>query len=817
MDGLIHDLRHATRLLAKSPGFVLTAALVLGLGVGANTAIFTLVNGLFLRPLPVPEANRLAWVTTLVPPSSRLMNLSYPDYLEIRDHNEVFSGLLAYDQIPVALAGGGAPERVRGAIVSGNYFSVLGIKPALGRTFGPDEDRAPGAAPVAVIGHALWKKRFGSDPGLVGRGLLLSGREFMVVGIAPESFTGTEAEGTVDVWVPLAMHAEVMPGSNALMAARDAGWLRVMGRLKPEVTPAQAGASLARIAQGISEESPTRRSGMTLQVTPASGTIHPTTAGEALSIVLLLMAVTGLVLLIACGNVANLMLSRAAARRREIGIRLALGATRARLVRQLLTESLLLSLVGGAAGLVMASWGTDLLLAFAEIPNDIAGAMSPDLRVFSFALALSILSGMFFGLAPALHASRTDLVPILKDDGSALPRDGGKARPQRLLVVAQVAMSMVLLVSAGLFLGSLAKASRIDPGYDVRSGLTLSFDLNLQGYSRDKSVAFNRELLQRVESLPGVASASLASLAPLSGRMVGSGLTEESTAGEEGREMGVSMNAVYPGYFRTLGISILRGRDFAEQDDAGAPGVAIVNQECARRLWGDQEPLGRRISLDGARGPFLQVIGVAQDAKYDELSESPRPFVYLSHLQSPDLLSDLALLVRAKERPASLLAAVQHELRSMDANLPIYDVTTLEGSLHLRSDKQRGITKLLGLFSALALLLASVGLYGVLAFAVARRTREIGIRMALGARRRDVLRMLVGEGLRLTLWGIGVGLVLSAGLTRLLAGVLFGVAPADLATIAGVSLLLAAVGAAASSLPARKAMRIDPMLALRHD
>jgi predicted permease len=817
MDGFIQDLRHAARLLAKSPGFVITAAVVLGLGVGANTAIFTLVNGLFLRPLPVPQADRLAWVTTLTPPASRPLNLSYPDYLDVRDRNEVFSGLLAYDEIPVALSGGGDPERVRGAIVSGNYFSVLGVNPALGRAFGPEEDKSPGAAPVAVIGHALWKKRFGSDPGLVGRSLLLSGREFMVVGIAPESFTGTEAEGEVDVWVPMAMHAEVMPGSSALMAERDAAWLRVMGRLKPGVTPANAGANLAILAEEISKTSAVPRSGMTLQVTPATGTIHPTIAGEALSIVILLMAVTGLVLLIACGNVANLLLSRAAARGREMGIRLALGATRARLVRQLLTESLLLSLVGGAAGLAMASWGTDLLLAFAEIPNDLAGAMSPDLNVFSFTLALSILSGVFFGLAPALHASRKDLAPVLKSDGTALQHDGGKARPQRLLVVAQVAISMVLLVSAGLFLGSLAKSARVDPGYDVQSGLTLSFDLNLQGYSRDKSVAFTRELLQRVEALPGVASASLASLAPLSGRMIGLELTEESAPGAEGRGLRVSMNAVYPDYFRTLGIPILRGREFTFRDVAGAPGVAIVNQECATRLWPDQEALGRRISLNGDQGPFLQVIGVARNAKYDELSESPRPFVYLSHFQSPDLLSEIALLVRAKGQPAGLLAAVKHELRSMDANLPIYDAATLQGTLRLRSDKQRGMTKLLGLFSALALLLASVGLYGVLAFSVQRRTREIGIRMALGARRRDVLSMLIGEGLRLTLWGVGVGLVLSVGLTRLLSGILFGLAPADLATIVGVSLLLAGVGVVASSVPARHATRIDPMRALRHE
>ncbi len=817
MDDLVLDLRHAGRLLAKSPGFVMVAALALGLGVGANTAIFSLVNGFFLRPLPVEDAGRLVWLTTRAPTSPRPMNLSYPDYVDYRDRNEVFTGLIAYDNIPVALAGGGPPERVRGQIVSGNYFTVLGVRPALGRVFAPAEDRIPGAAPVAVIGHALWERRFGSDLGLVGRSLILSGHEFTVVGIAPEGFTGTEAEAVVDVWVPFAMHAEVMPGSAELLAARDASWLRVMGRLRPGVTPAHALANLAAIASGIERAHPKQRTGTRVEVASATGAIHPATAGEVLSIVVLLMAVTGMVLLIACANVANLLLARAAARGREIGMRLALGATRGRLIRQLLTESLLLSLVGGAAGFLMAVWGTDLMMAFAEIPDDIAGALGPDMRVFGFTLTLSVLSGVVFGLAPALHASRRDVAPVLKE-GGMMPEDGGrKTRPQRVLVVAQVALSMVLLVSAGLFLGSLSRAARVNPGFDTHSGLAMSFDLNLQGYSRDVSIAFSRELLERVGSLPGVASASLASLAPLCGRMVGTEVTRESDRGEDRPGLGVSLNAVWPGYFRTLGIPILRGRDFTFQDGPGATGVAILNETGARRFWPDKEPLGRRISLRGSNGPYLEVIGVARDSIYDELTESPRPFIYLPHLQEPDLLSELTLVVRSTGDPSSLIGAVEQQLHSMDPNLPVFDAATLEGVLRLRGDKQRGMTKLLSLFGTLALLLASLGLYGVLAFSVARRSKEIGIRMALGARRRDILGMVVGEGLRLVLAGVGVGLFLSVGLSRLLSGLLFGVTAADLTVLGGMSVLLAAVGVVASYLPARRATLIDPMLALRHE
>jgi predicted permease len=534
-----------------------------------------------------------------------------------------------------------------------------------------------------------------------------------------------------------------------------------------------------------------------------------------MSIAGLLMAVTSLVLLIACANVANLLLARATARAGEFGIRLALGATRARLVRQLLTENLLVSLVGGAVGFLVVLWGTDLLRLFAELPDDIAAAMAPDFRVFTFALGLAVASGVLFGLIPALHASRRDPAPVLKNDGSE--RGGGRTRTQRLLVVVQVALSMVLLVGAGLFLRSLGKASRVDPGFDVAHGLTMSFDLNLQGYSREKSLAFYQSLLERVEALPGVDSASLASLAPLSGRMVGMQLTPEGVDGEAPASLGTFVNAVYPGYFRTLRTPVLRGRDFTSRDAAGAPGVAIVNETCARRLWPDQDPLGKRISFEGPTGPFLQIIGVAKDAKYDELTETPRPFVYLAHLQTPDLLSEVALLVRVEKRPSQVLASVQHELRSLEADLPIDSAATFETTLRLRADKQRGMTKMLSLFGTLALLLASVGLYGVIAFSVARRTREIGIRMALGARRSDILGMLVGEGMRLTLWGVGLGLALSAALTQALSSMLFGVTPGDLATLAGVSLLLGAVGAVASLLPARRAARLDPMRALRYE
>jgi len=817
LQDLLKDLRYGSRALARTPGFTLVAVLALALGVGANISIFSLVNALFLKPLPVKDASSLVWLTLRPAESSRVQAFSWPDYVDYRERAGVFEGLIAYDPIPMALSVNGEPERIEGQLVTGDYFSVLGVAPSLGRVFTQAEDRAAGAAPVAVISSALWKRRFGSDPSTPGRVVILNGQAFSVIGVAPEWFTGTELGRPAEIWVPFAMQAQAAPSMTAMMTQRGASWLNVIGRLKPGVTLRQARAACDVIARQIAEENPAQRRGTGAAVSPLSGGVHPSNTGEALPIAALLLAVTATVLMISCFNVANMLLARGAARRREIGVRLALGATRGRLVRQFLAESTLLALLGSAAGLLMAAWVPDVLAAVADLPSDIPLAVSPDARVLAFALGIALLAGLLAGLAPSLSATRRDVAPSLKDEGFA---GGGlrRSRLQGLLVIGQVALSLVLLVSAGLFLRSLGKAARIDPGFDTSTTLTVSFDLRTQGYSKERARVFCRDLIERVSALPGVRSATLASLVPMSGRMIGMEAFAPPAGGGEAVAQGVvSTNIVRPGYFRTLGIPLLRGRDFTAQDLDGAGGVIIVNETLARRFFSDAEPIGQRLSFDGPNGPWQEIVGIARDSRYDELTEDPRSFVYLPQMQNEDLMPELALIASAGGDPSRLLPAVQREVRAMDPALPVFDTGTLAAMLRQRNDKQQWISHLLTLFGSLALALAAMGLYGVMAYSVSLRTHEIGVRMALGATARDVTRLFVREGVRLSLVGIAAGGALALALTQALSSMLFGVTPTDFLTFAGVAALLAAVAVAASWLPARRAARIDPMLALRHE
>ncbi len=816
MSCLAQDIRYALRLMAKSPGFTATAVLTIGLGVGANTAIFSVINGVFFRPPAVEEPSRLAWLTTRPRLSEQTMNLSWPDYLDFAGSGRSFSGLLAYDTAFVALSGDGGPERIRGHITSGNYFSLLGVKAGYGRAFTSEDDRA--ASPVVVISHALWKRSFGSDPTVVHRTVIVNGQPFAIVGIAPVGFTGTEIGSPADIWIPFAAQARAVPTWGRLLEGRDASWLRVMGRLKPGVDLDQARAEMQVVALRIEQAFPGYHTGMRVMVSRLVGAIHPANADEATSLVMLLMAVTGLVLLIACANVANLLLARAASRRREIGIRLALGATRWRLMRQLLTESVVLCSMAGVVGLLLAAWVSDLLLRFLEAPEDMARAATIDLRVLTFTLTLALLTGLVSGLAPSLSCVGPDLASSIKAESLVVRRGRSRSRLQSVLVTAQVTLSMILLVFAGLVLRSLQKAAIVDPGFEPRDRLALSFDLTLQGYSSESSRAFCRDLLERVEALPGVRSATLANLVPLSGMMIGLEVTFEgaSEPADPARST-VFTSAIWPGYFRTMAIPLLRGRDFTAQDDGTAPPVVIINETAARRFWPGREPLEQRLSLDGPGGPFLEVVAVAKDGKYDDLTEDSRPFLYLPRMQRPDLGSEITLIARTAGDQPGLLASIQSVLRTLDANLPLYGITTLEGYVEQRNDKTRGIAQFLSAFGSLGLLLAALGLYGVMAYSVAQRTREIGIRMALGASARDVLRMFVGEGLRLTAWGIAAGLALAAVLTRLLSSMLFGVTATDLATFAAVSILLMTVAIVSSYLPARSAARADPMSVLRHE
>jgi len=619
VDTLLQDLRYAVRTLLKSPGFTAVAVLTLGLGVGANTAVFTLVNAALFRSPPGARPHELVWLaaTRDFPdqpgrPRSYQRRFSLPEYRDYAAGTTTFTGLTAYQDVALALGSGGEPERINGMMVSGNYFQVLGLVPAAGRFFAAEEDGAPGAHPVVVLSHRLWRRRFGSAPGVVGSDITVNGRHFMVVGVAPAGFVGIQLGEPAELFVPLAMVGVAMPRSAYLLEQRNADWLQIVGRLKPGVTVAAAGAEVATFAARLAQEYPEALAATSAEVTPLSGGLDPSNRGEALPILLLLMAVPAVVLLIACANVANLLLARAAGRRREIGIRLALGATRWRLLRQLLTESVLLALCAGAVGMLLSFWLNDVLLAVSHAPTEIELALKPDLRVFAFTIAIAAATGVLFGLAPALGATRPDVVPALKEEGIALGRRVRRSRLTGAFVVAQVALSLILLVTAGLFLRSLDKALDVNPGFDPVNRISLSVDLGIQGYNDRQRGTFYARLLERVRALPGVEATSLASPLPLSGRMVGTAVSLEGVDPDAGG-VPVSFSAIAPQYFTTLGIPLVRGRDFAASDGAGAPLVVIVNETLARRLWPDQDPLGRRLRMYGRTEPYREVIGVAKD------------------------------------------------------------------------------------------------------------------------------------------------------------------------------------------------------------
>jgi len=830
------DLRHAWRGLRRRPALLAAAVLTLGLGTGANSAIFSVVNGVLIRPPAVADPGRLVWVTLRAPALARPLNLSYPDYEDLRRRDDLFSGVAAYDALPVALGRGDAraamaePGIIRGQVVSGGYFDVLGIRAARGRTLQPEDDRVEGGAPVAVVSHPLWAGRFGGDPALIGRFLTLNAHPFEVVGIGPPGFTGTEVGDAADIWVPLAMHREASPGGERRLAGRDASWLRVVGRLAPGVSRRQAQGALPPVPR----DRPPIAGGPPLDLTVAlssfAGALHPVNRGEAVPLFAVLLAVTAVVLLIACANVGNLLLARAVERGREIGVRLALGATRARLVRLLLAEAAIIAALGAGAGMLLAAWGMPLLLAAVGAPADLARVAEPDGRVLAFTIGMAACAAILCGLAPSAGAIRGDPAAALRGDRGdrvMLP-----SRVQGMLVVSQMALSLLLLLGAGLLLRSLAKAAAVDPGFRAGSAVAVSFDPALQGYSEERRDAFCRDLLDRVGTLPGFQAASFAALLPLSGRVLAMEVAPASggsasggprfggppsggdgSAGFPGGREVTFANAVHPGFFRTLDVPLLRGRDFGPGDRHGAPGVAIVNETLARRFWPGEDPLGRRIDL--GEGDLVEVIGVARDGKYDELSEDPRPFLYLAGPQRPGLLSGLTLVVRAAGDPARTLAEVRRIARDLDPDLPLSDATSLDGLVRRRGDRQRGLSTTLACFGALALLLAGVGLHGVVSFTVARRRREIGLRMALGAGRGAVVRLFVGQGMRLALTGVAVGVVPAAILTRFLSSLLFGIRLSDLTTFGAVAILLVGVAALAGYLPARRATRVDPMVALR--
>ena len=813
---MMKDIRYAIRGLIKRPGFVAIAVITLALGIGANTAIFSLVNTVLLRSLPVSDPSQIVSIAVRGKDDS-MSAFSYPNYQDFHDRNDVLSGLLVYRFVPLSLSRGGNNERIWGYEVSGNYFDVLNVEAMHGRTFLPEEDKTKLSHPVVVVSFDAWQRRFGSDPSLVGKDILLNNHQFRVIGVAPEGFKGTEFVYSPEIWLPASMMEWAEPGATWLDERSSRNFFGV-GRLKAGVNARQAEAALNLLAQQLGKEYPDTNEGQAIKVEPP-GFILPDLRGAVVSFTWVMMAAVGLVLLVTCTNLAGLMLARATDRRREIAIRIAMGANRLRLIRQLLTESILLSFVGGAAGVLLALWILKVLLALKPpIDFPLALDVEVDWRVLLFSLAVSLAAGAIFGLAPALQATRPNLTQSLKETAA----QGGAARTRlrSVLVVAQIAISLVVLVAAGLVVRTLQQLQTMNPGFDPQNGLMMSFDLGLQGYDDARGQQFYKQLTERVQSLPGVESATVSNYIPLSLNFNSNNIFIEGKPAERGENAPLAMVAtVGPGYFKTMTTPILHGREFNEQDQEKSEAVAIVNETFVRRLLPELqnsgEAVGKRFSFGGPDRPLRRIVGVAKDGKYFNIAEDPRSFVWRPMSQSYS--SNGILIVRTKGNPDALIAPVRGQVQSLDANLPLFDVKTLTEHMKLALFPPKVAATVLGVFGLVALMLSAIGVYGITSYAVAQRTHEIGVRLALGAQLSDVLRLVLGHGLKLTMIGAAIGLFGAYLATRAITSVLYGVSATDPLTFVVVSVSLVGVALIASYIPARRATKVEPLVALRNE
>jgi predicted permease len=821
MESLLQDLRFGARLLHKNPLFTLVAVVSLTLGISANTTIFSVFNAVFLQTLPVQEPERLVAVfTTDAKNTGQFMNFlqtSYPNYEDYRDHNQVFSGLVAQIFAPLNLSTRGEPEQVFGAVVSGNYFDVLGVKAAVGRVFIPEEDSVEGKYPVVVLSHQLWNRRFGGDRNLIGKEISLNRQNFTVVGVTPRAFRGTFAIGGPDLFVPMAMHEQVL-ADFALQQfhQRRALMFTVFGRLKPGVDLKQAGAAMKTLARQLELSYPKDNEARNISLVPLlESLIDPNVRGDALLAGSMMMGIVGLVLLVACANVANLLLARAAVRQREVALRLSLGAGKMRLVRQLLTESSLIAILAGFLGLLLAAWGRDLLwLMRPPFLDANALEIALDSRVLLFTAGITISTGLLFGLVPAFQASRVDLMWALKDRTGPPRRDGRRVNWRNLLVVVQIALSLTALVAAGLFLRSLLNAQKIHLGFEGKNLFMISFDLAGQQYDEARGRTFYQQVTERVAAIPRVKAVGVASAPLFGGDIMRTVFVEgqDVTDARNGRLTGLFR--VSPGYFDAIGMPIVRGRAFEARDDQSAPMVAIVNETMAKRLWPGEEALGKRFRCFGEEW-VIEIVGIARDAKYRTLGENPISFMYFPLLQH--YTPGGTLLVRTEGNPDEVLGIVRGQVQAMEKNMPLVRVNTISQVLDAILWAPRMGASLLAIFGLLALLLAAIGIHGVMSYSVAQRTQEIGIRMALGAQAKDVLQLIMGQAFVILLagglLGLGGGLVVS----RVLASLLYGVGSADPLSFVGTTMVLGAAALLASYLPARRALRVDPVETLRRE
>jgi putative ABC transport system permease protein len=811
------DLRYGVRMMAKRPVFTAVAVLSLALGIGANSAIFAIVDNFLWAPFPgVNDADGIYYLSTTDPKNPGLLPVSTLNYEDYRDQNQVFDELAAFGfGTPMDLTAGGETERIFGQMVTVNYFQTLRVGFTQGRGFLPEEGKALGGEPVVVLSHGLWQRRFGSDENILGKPITLNNRPYTVVGIAPQGFEGTFPGFSPAVYAPYTMRDHLLPALSWLTASRRGLWLLAVGRIKPDISREQAQAGMETLARQLEQQYPDANEGRSVALTTlAEARANP--AGQAQNpvplIAGLLLAVVGVVLLIACANVANLLLARAASRQKEIAVRLAMGASRWRLVRQLLTESLVLAFFGGAVGVLVSFWVTDLLLGFQP-----TGGFPFQLEASIF--LISILTGVIFGLAPAVQTTRPDIHENLKEGGRQSAEGATGHRLRGLLVVAEVALAVVALVGAGLFARSFQNAIGIDPGFDRENVITLNLDVSLQGYEQPRGEQFYRHLQERMGAVAGVQEATLTSRLPLSFGLQRTLRPEEQASSEEDRGVLVNVATVDVGYFDTMKIPIDRGRAFEVTDDANTPPVAIVNGTLAERFFPGQDPLGKRFQFpaggDGLWTPPIEIVGVARETKYVTLGEDPIPFAYLPFRQ--DYQAASILVLKTAGDPGGIMPMVRREIRTMDAGLPIFNVLTLEEQIANSLWLPRTGAYLLGAFGLLSLVLAAVGLYGVISYSVSQRTHEIGIRMAMGAQKAHILKMVLRQGLVLVAVGVVIGLGLAYAGSRVIVSLLYGVNAADPVTFLGIAVLLGVVALLACYWPARRATSVDPMFALRYE